>query len=221
MPDRAVVLLSGGIDSAVCLWWLRPRAWEVHALTFNYPPAGHRREMEAARAIAESYGVTQHLEVELPFLRELGYLRLGPDHPLRGVADRAPPTYIPNRNMIFYSIAAHIAETLGARWIIGGHIREDANHFPDSAPAYLRRLNRLLAEGLIRAGGPPVRIVTPLARLEKKGVVELGSRLGVPFHLTWSCYGDGEKHCGRCLSCRARRAAFEALGLVDPAEYAE
>lgn len=194
---RALVLLSGGIDSAVALWWARRRFREVRALTFHiaYRAGPERR---AARRIARAAGVRLE-EIAVPFLRES-------HDPAR------PRGYIPARNLVFYSIALARAEASGAGAVAGGHTRDDASRFPDAGRSFFLNLESLAASG----GYPRVRILTPLARLDKAGAVRLGLGLGVPLRLTWSCYGRGPRPCGKCPACRERSAAFERCGVKDP-----
>ncbi len=185
------------MDSAVVLWWARRRFREVRALTFHvaYRAGPERR---AARLIARAAGARLD-EIAVPFLHE----NHDPDRP-RG--------YIPSRNLVFYSIALSRAEASGAGAVVGGHTRGDAARFRDAGRPFFRGLESLAASG----GYPRVRVLTPLARLDKAGVVRLGLRLGVPLHLTWSCYGRGPRPCGRCPACREREAAFAKCGVADP-----
>jgi 7-cyano-7-deazaguanine synthase len=220
VAEPAVILLSGGIDSAVCLWWAKARGWELYALTVNHHPLDHDMGMVSARALAERAGVAEHKLIELPLLKELGDLRLNASHPLAGRSD-LPRVYMPAKNLVFYGLAAAWAEELGADKIIGGHNAGDARLFPDSSPSYLSRLNKLINAGLASASVRPVRLLTPVIGLRKSQVIRLGLSLGVPLDLTWSCHERGRAPCGRCDGCLARRAAFEELGLKDPALRAQ
>jgi 7-cyano-7-deazaguanine synthase len=214
--QKAVVLLSGGIDSAVSLYWAKGRGWDVRPLTFHYfrrPP----QEVVATRKILEASGVRNLREIDLPFLREVDDLKA------KGLENRAllesPEGYIPARNMVFYALAAYEAEPLGARWVIGGHNGSDPEAFPDASPKFFNFFNSMYRLGLWSYPRTPVQILLPLSGKSKVDVVRLGIELHVPLELTWSCYWDRDKHCGVCASCVERRDAFRALGVEDPIAY--
>lgn len=212
MAERALVLLSGGIDSAVALWWsLRRKGWDAEALSFQYfeRPV---QEADAARALAEAAGVPLRV-IEVPFLREAAVV---PGAAVR----RAPEGYVPARNLVFYSIAAGVAESVGASVLVGGHHGRDQDLFPDASPAFFRRFAALARMGVWSFRGSRFRVEQPLLGLDKEGVVKLALELGVPLPLTWSCYADGAVGCGTCASCRERLAAFAAIGAKDPLAYA-
>lgn len=200
MDGSCIVLLSGGLDSAVALGWALRRFRQVRGLSFTFSGRAEP-ERRAARRVARAAGVGME-EIEIPFLREAGRRHSG-----------RPRGYIPARNLVFYSVALARAEALGAGSVVGGHTRSDPARFPDASPPFFRRLESLAA----RAGYPPVRIRTPLSRLDKAGVVRLGLRLRVPLALTWSCYRTRPTPCGRCPACRERADAFERCGVPDPA----
>ena len=200
----AVVLLSGGLDSAVALYWARREGHLLHPLEVEYPQRP-RRERAAAEALARALDVERTV-VALPFLREVeADTPVGP-----------PRGYIPARNFIFYSIAAHEADARGASLIVGGHNRDDGARFPDARRTFFDALELLLADGLWSARERPLRIVLPLADKDKAETVRLGLSLGVPFEHTWSCYEDGDLPCRRCPSCDERARAFAACGVADP-----
>ena len=215
-PEKAVVLLSGGIDSAVSVYWAKGQGWDVRPLTFHYfrrPP----QEVVATRKILEVSGVTGLQEIDLPFLREVDDLKeKGLENP---DLLASPEGYIPARNMVFYALAAYAAEPLGARWVIGGHNGSDPETFPDSSPKFFNFFNSMYRLGLWSYPRQPVQILLPLSGKSKVDVVRLGLDLGVPLELTWSCYWDRERHCGTCASCTERREAFAALGVRDPIAY--
>lgn len=210
-PSRVLVLLSGGIDSAVALWWSLDAGHDVRALTFDY----HLRpepEKRATRALAEAADVPDLRTIDLPELREVADLEGSAPPALDGAA----PSYVPHRNLIFYSLAAHHAERAGATRIVGGHNGVDPETFPDSGPAFFEGLNDLLAMGRWSATEDGLEVVNPLHGRSKREVVWLGRKLGVPFERTWSCGEHVEAPCGACASCRERAEAFEAAGLQDP-----
>jgi 7-cyano-7-deazaguanine synthase len=201
------VLLSGGIDSATALY-LTKRTNAVRALTIQYRGIA-KKEIESAGEIAERAGVMEHRIVRLPDLREAGEIpgfRLG----------ALPPTYIPLRNSIFYSIAASIAEETGAASIVGGHNRDDTKVFDDVSPRFFtaQQAAVLAASPLLRRKG--LRIVRPLRLMTKPQVVALASRLKVPLELTWSCHREGDEHCWDCSGCASRAEAFRKAGMADP-----
>ncbi|MFQ5838226.1 MAG: 7-cyano-7-deazaguanine synthase [Thermoplasmata archaeon] len=212
--DRAIVLVSGGIDSAVSLFWCTKRGWDVCPLTFH-SYMRPQKEVQAVMALTEASGCRDRLiEVHVPFLMEVDdLLKGGIENPL---LKEAPLAYVPSRNLIFYSIAAHYGEVVKARWIIGGHNGADSDTFPDASPEFFQAMNRLLSMGLLTHSKSPIEIVNPLQGLTKTEVVRLGLELEVPLDRTWSCNWDLEAPCGDCSSCVERAEAFREIGLEDP-----
>jgi len=208
--NKAIVLVSGGIDSTVALWWAKRQGWRVIPLTMNYH-ARPRAEKSATRRILDKAGIKHLVEVPLGFVKEVGDLAKEGGSP--GFLDESPEGYIPARNMIFYSIAAYYAEFLDARFVVGGHNETDPQEFPDSSPEFFRNLNRLMAKGLWSYAHRPVKVLVPLRHKKKLQVVRLGMKLGAPIHLTWSCRHDGRRPCGECSSCIERDEAFRLAGL--------
>ena len=215
---KALVLLSGGIDSAVCLWWAHRQGWDLLPLTVDY----HERPAAELRAIQElmaALSVRDLVRVPLPFLKDVSDLKKeGLRNPLLA---GAPEAYVPARNMVFYALAGYYAETLGTGCIVGGHNGIDPETFPDSSPDFFAHVNSLYRLGLWSYPQNRVAIKLPLAGKPKEEVVSLGREFGVPFERTWSCYFDGATHCGRCPSCVERREAFRRLGVPDPVPYAD
>lgn len=201
------MLLSGGVDSATCVQLMRRRC-NVRALTFEYHGIA-RREFEAAGAIARAAGISEHRIVRLPDLWEAGDIE-------GAVFAGLPRTYIPMRNGIFYSLAASYAEEVGANLIVGGHNKDDVKTFADAAPAFFDGLERAFRVGSPILRKRRTRIILPLSEKTKAQVVRLASSLEVPLELTWSCHREGGSHCWECDGCRARMAAFEKAGVVDP-----
>jgi 7-cyano-7-deazaguanine synthase len=214
--DEALVLLSGGVDSAVTLWWAKKQGWDVQPLTFDYF-GRPKREHAAVDALISRAEVRAARTVALPFLKEVDDLR--PDgFRNRALAD-SPEGYIPGRNMIFYSVAAYFAELDGARYLVGGHNGLDPESFPDASPRFFDSLNHAFRLSLWSYGEAPLQVLVPLSGKTKPDVVRMGLEMRVPFELTWSCYWDREVHCGTCASCRERREAFAAIGTDDPVTY--
>lgn len=219
----AVVLLSGGMDSATVLAYARREGVAVHALSIDYGQR-HRSELEAARRIVEHLGAEEHRVVRVD-LRAIGGSALTdetmavPTAPTVGI----PPTYVPARNTVFLALALGWAEALDLRDLYIGANVLDYSGYPDCRPEYLRAFEAL-AQLATRAGveeGARFRIHAPLLTLSKAEIVRLGSSLGVDYGLTVSCYRADEegRACGLCDSCRLRRKGFLEAGLPDPTRY--
>ena len=210
--DRALVLLSGGLDSGTCLYWAKKKFAEVRAITFNYY-GRIQKEKWAAKALAKSAGVSNVIEIELPFVKEMS--DLSSKRRLQGGGLWA--SYVPARNMMFYSIAAHHAEFLGINRIVAGHNSHDVSFFKDASRTYIDRLNALFKQGCLLCNGKSYRIVLPLAKMKREEIIELAIGLNAPIELTWSCHRNGDTPCGNCYACKQRAAAFRRLGIADPA----
>jgi|SRR5579862_6392168 len=221
MSDRAVVLLSGGLDSTTAAALARREGWELYGLTIRYGQV-HLAEIESARRVAAALGFARHLELTVD-LGSLGGSALTGD----GVIpkDRAletaeiPSTYVPARNTIFLSLALGWAEALGASHIVIGVNALDYSGYPDCRPEYIAAFE-YLATLATRAGveGNAPRIWAPLQQLSKAGIIRVGLELGVDYAITHSCYDpapDG-RPCGRCDSCRLRAKGFQEAGATDP-----
>lgn len=214
MADKALVMLSGGLDSATCLYWAKEKFSDVSAITFNY--FGRLvQEKRAAVRLAKSAGVTELIKVDLPFVKEASDFYNG--RLKKQDSEALQSSYVPARNLMFYSIAAHYAEYLGARWIVGGHNMHDVEFFKDASKEYIGKLNALFKEGCLLCNGRAYKILLPLAKKNRKEIVRLAVRLRAPIWQTWSCHNEGDSHCGRCYACKQRREAFHSLGLKDPA----
>ena len=224
---KAVVLVSGGLDSATCLAMARAEGYACYALSFDYGQR-HSTELEAARRVAEAMGVVEHKTVRLD-LRDIGGSALtddaidvpegegdGPE------GDQIPVTYVPARNTVFLSIALGWAEVLDAHDLFIGVNAVDYSGYPDCRPEFIEAFEHT-ANLATKAGveGHPFRIRTPLIHLTKAEIIETGVALEVDYGLTVSYYqADGEgRACGVCDSCRLRRAGFEAAGIPDPTRY--
>ncbi len=208
---KCLVLLSGGIDSAVALYWAIHKGLEVvGAVTFDY---FHRslKEISATESIARRNAI-RLTKIRLPFLKEIVDC-VGKIHNQR--LKNAPDAYIPARNIIFYGIASHIAEILGANFIVGGHNKDDTLLFPDSSVKFFDKLNAAIKIGLYSEGAA-CKVILPLSNLTKVQVIRLGASLNVPFEITWSCQTTRRKPCGVCHSCALRSLSFRKAGIEDP-----
>ena len=222
----AVVLLSGGMDSATVAAIARADGFDVYALSFSYGQR-HAAELAAARRVAAAVGAVGH-EIMTIDLRAFGGSALTADidvpkdRPLDTIGEAVPVTYVPARNTIFLSFALAWAETLGAQDIFIGANALDYSGYPDCRPEYIEAFERL-ANLATRAGdeGRPFRVRAPLLSLGKREIVERGRALGVDFGVTLTCYDpspDGAA-CGRCDACRLRLKGFTEAGMPDPARY--
>ncbi len=214
---RAIVLLSGGLDSATTLYHAKAAGHDVRALVFDYGQR-HRREVAAARAVARAANVPfEVVNIGLPW-KGSALLDHAIKVPSAGVrAGTIPPTYVPARNIIFLSFAASFAEAVGATVIFIGANAIDYSGYPDCRPNFFKAFQKALDLGLkAGAGRRRVRIMTPLVDLTKADIVRLGQRLGVPFAATWSCYNGERRPCGTCDSCRLRAKGFADAGVEDP-----
>jgi len=212
IKQRALVLLSGGLDSATCLYWAKKRFSVVYAITFNYKDRG-KREKNAALRIANEANIRNLIELDVPFIRENFHTH---SDTLAKDSDSRWSAYIPARNLIFYSIALYYAENLRVRSIVGGHNRHDGHFFRDATQSYLQKLTRLFREGSKTQGRRPTNIVLPLGSMCRKRIIILAVKLGVPIKLTWSCHKNGNTHCGSCYACIERLQSFKSLGIDDP-----
>jgi len=219
----AICLLSGGLDSSVCLAYARREGFDCYALSFDYGQR-HRLELEAAARVASSLSVKQHRVVKVD-LRAFGGSALTADIavPKNGVQSGIPITYVPARNTIFLSFALAWAEVLGASDIFIGVNAIDYSGYPDCRPEFLEAFETLanLATKTGVEGRTHLRIHAPLLRLSKSEIVKLGAELGVDFSLTHSCYDPDARgrSCALCDSCRLRLRGFQEAGLQDPLAY--
>lgn len=226
---KAVVLLSGGLDSTTCLAVAKRRGFAPYALSFAYGQR-HAVEIEAARRVAAAMGVAAHLELPLPLGKIGGSALTAADIPVpkdrspASMGEGIPVTYVPARNTIFLSLALGWAEVLGAADIFIGVNALDYSGYPDCRPEFVRAFETMANLAVKEAveGRLAIRVRTPLLRLSKAGIVRLGTHLGVDYSITHSCYDptpDGLA-CGRCDSCLLRKKGFAEAGLPDPTRYA-
>ncbi|MFX1411227.1 MAG: 7-cyano-7-deazaguanine synthase [Promethearchaeota archaeon] len=209
---KAIILLSGGIDSATALYWAHHEGYNLIAITFNYSYRPDN-ERKAALKQAEILGI-EIIEIPIKYLKEAIELRID-GFPIPSVIN-APEGFIPARNLVFYSNAAYYAEVYGCNYIIGGHLFEDARKFPDASIDFFNSLETLINRGKHQQDKSIIKFLHPLVKMNKSEVLKLAKKLNVPFEWTWSCYYDGEKPCGICSSCRKREKAFNELNYLDP-----
>ncbi|WP_137667348.1 7-cyano-7-deazaguanine synthase QueC [Sphaerospermopsis reniformis] len=222
---KAVILLSGGLDSSTVLYQARADGCECYAISFDYQQR-HRRELQSAMFVAQSVGVVQHQIVNFD-LRLWGgsaltdeAIALPQARSLDEMSQSIPVTYVPARNTIFLSFALGYAETIGAQRVYIGVNALDYSGYPDCRPDYIQAMQEVFRLGTKQGReGQPIDIIAPLINLKKTEIIQLGNQLDVPWELTWSCYAGGDQACGVCDSCRLRLAAFAQLGLKDPVDY--
>lgn len=224
---KAVVLLSGGLDSATCLAWARVDGFACHTLAIDYGQR-HAVELASARRVSAALGAVDHREVSVD-LRAIGgsaltaAIDVPKDRTEAEIGRGIPVTYVPARNTVFLALALGLAETLEAMDLVAGMNALDYSGYPDCRPEFVRAFEAL-ARVATRAGveGAGYRLHTPLMSLDKAAIIRLGASLGVDYALTHSCYdpAPGGAACGACDACLLRRRGFAAAGIADPTRYA-
>ncbi|HEV3308426.1 MAG TPA: 7-cyano-7-deazaguanine synthase QueC [Candidatus Sulfotelmatobacter sp.] len=218
--SRAVVLLSGGMDSCVCAS-LAARDYHAAAVHISYGQPTEERERQSFSAICDHLGICDRLLVRNEALRAIGGSALTDPNiavpESHAIGHDIPVTYVPFRNAHFLSVAVSWAEVLDAERVYIGAVEQDSSGYPDCRPAYYQAFNQVVKTGT-KAGR--IEIVTPLIAMRKAEIVRLGLELNAPFDLTWSCYSREDSACGSCDSCVLRLRAFREAGAVDPIPYA-
>ncbi len=218
--SRAVVLLSGGMDSSVCAA-LAARDHKTAAVHVSYGQRTEERERKSFLAICQRLKIHDQLIVRNEALRAIGGSALTDEGilvpPAESVGDGVPVTYVPFRNAHFLAVAVSWAEVLGAEKVYIGAVEPDSSGYPDCRPAYYKAFNTVVKTGTKEGR---IEVVTPLIAMRKAEIIRLGLELGAPFDLTWSCYSREDQACGVCDSCVLRLRAFEAAGVKDPIAYA-
>lgn len=217
----AIVLASGGLDSAVCLGEAALE-YEVAMLHINYGQRTEKRELEAFEKLADHYGVTRRLVADISYLKEIGGSSLVDEGMAveTGMPDydgEVPSTYVPFRNAHILCVGVSWAEVTGAEALFIGAVEEDSSGYPDCREEFYR-----LFGAALDAGTKPdtkIALCTPLIRMDKEAIVRRGMEINVPLELTWSCYTDSKQACGVCESCRLRLRGFAAAGVKDPIPY--
>jgi len=217
----AVVLVSGGLDSAVCLAEA-VLEFDVALLHINYGQRTEERELQAFHDLGDHYGISRRLVADISYLREIGGSSLVDEAMevetgLPTGEGKVPSTYVPFRNAHILCVGVSWAEVIGATALFIGAVEEDGSGYPDCREEFYR-----LFGAAVTAGTKPdtdITIRTPLIELDKAAIVKRGVDLGVPLHLTWSCYTDSIEACGVCESCRLRLRGFDVAGMEDPIPY--
>ncbi|WP_134701502.1 7-cyano-7-deazaguanine synthase QueC [Ammoniphilus sp. YIM 78166] len=222
MSKKAVVILSGGLDSTTCMGIAQNEGYECYPITFDYGQR-HKHEVEHAKQVAAFYKAPQHRIVDLTFLGQIGGSALTDasiDVPDYSGSEDIPVTYVPARNMIFLSLAAAYAEVVGAEVIYIGVSAVDYSGYPDCRPEFIQSMTQtinLATRAGVNEGN--LKILAPLTHLSKAETIKLGLELNVPYQLTTSCYRGDEVACGTCDSCQFRLKGFEEAGAKDPIVY--
>ncbi|MGA4719063.1 7-cyano-7-deazaguanine synthase QueC [Fictibacillus nanhaiensis] len=221
MNKKAVIVLSGGLDSTTCMGIAKAQGYDLYPITFHYGQR-HNREVEQAIEVGKYYGVADHRIVDLTFLKDIGGSALTdetvevPTEAEEGI----PVTYVPARNMIFLSLASAYAEVIGATAVYTGVSAVDYSGYPDCRPEFIQSMEETINLAT-KAGvtGKNISVETPLISLSKKETIEKGLSLEVPYDLTTSCYNGKEAACGQCDSCVLRLKGFKEAGAADPITY--
>ena len=217
MSKKAVVLLSGGLDSATTLYFAKAKGFQCYCLIFDYGQR-HKKEIASAKKIAQRAGCAwQVIKISLPWKGSSLLDKKMSVHSPQSTVHSIPLTYVPARNIIFLSFALSCAEAIKASSIFIGANAIDYSGYPDCRPGFYRAFIRAVNLGT-KAGveGRGFSIFTPLIKMTKAGIIKLGTRLKVPYELTWSCYQGGRKPCGKCDSCIFRARGFQEAGYRDP-----
>jgi len=217
---KAVVLLSGGLDSATVLYWALDKGWQPLALIFDYGQR-HGREIISAKALCKKTGVAYDvIPVKLPWTGS-SLLDKGSAIPIaksaRDIGAQIPSTYVPGRNTMFLSYGLSCAEAIGAEAVMIGANALDYSGYPDCRPDFISAMARVFKLGT-KAGrqGKQIKIIAPLLKMTKSQIIKSGNKLGVPYQMTWSCYRGGKKPCGTCDSCVLRAKGFREAQINDP-----
>jgi len=216
--ELAVVLLSSGMDSAVCAS-LAAREYQLAFLHVQYGQKSAQKELECFQSLCDFFKPERVLIAQAPFFKEIGASSLTVDEMAipEEEGEGIPTTYVPFRNGIFLSIAAAWAEAIGAKKIFIGVNQVDFSGYPDCREAFIKAFEKAILEGT--RPETQITLEAPLLHLSKKEIVALGMSLGTPFERTWSCYQNTELACGRCASCKLRFKAFQEAGFIDPIPY--
>ena len=226
MTKKAIILLSGGLDSSVTAYIAKQQGYDLFALSFLYGQQ-HDKEIASSKKIAESLQVSEHVFFQLDLsqfggssLLKNSKVSISSPKELSQIGSSIPNTYVPARNTIFLSIALAFAETRYAKAIYTGVTAMDYSGYPDCRPEFINAFQQLVNLATKKTvTGHPISIETPLIHLTKTDIIRKGKELSVPFELTWSCYNGRQKACGTCESCQLRLQGFQQAKLPDPIAY--
>ncbi len=220
---KAVVILSGGMDSTLSSYIAKKSGYELIAVHFNYGQRTQTKELKAFRDICKELNVLNKYEIDIPFFTQIGASALTDksiEVPINGIEKGIIPiTYVPFRNGIFLSIASAIAEKESASAMYIGVVQEDSSGYPDCTNSFINSIQKAINEGT--KDSTNIEIITPLVDLSKAQIVQEAIKLNVPLELTWSCYKEEDEACGVCDSCRLRLNGFNEANSKDPIKYKE
>ena len=217
---KAVIILSGGMDSTTALFIAKKEGYGLIPLHFNYGQRTEKKELESFNKICDYLNLQKRYIIDIPFFKQIGASALVDENievPTDGIKPGIPITYVPFRNGIFLSIATAVAEKEEASAIFIGVVEEDSSGYPDCRESFIKNM-----QNAINSGTKPkthIEIKTPLIHLKKEDIVKKAIEVGVPLELTWSCYKNEDEACGVCDSCRLRLKGFEKAGVKDPIKY--
>ena len=225
MVEKAVCLISGGLDSCVTSFIAKKQGYEIYAISFNYGQL-HKKELDCSNKIAQAVGVEDRIIIDVDF-QKFGIFSLLntssasiQDHGLKDIGKEIPSTYVPARNTVFLSLALAYAESIDADAIFIGVNAVDYSGYPDCRPEYIQAYQKM-ANLATKKGveGRSIKIEAPLLQLTKSEIIKTGLKLNAPLADTWSCYRGEELACGRCDSCILRLKGFKDAGVEDPIQY--
>ncbi|HII07132.1 MAG TPA: 7-cyano-7-deazaguanine synthase QueC [Methanotrichaceae archaeon] len=224
MKPKAVCLCSGGLDSTVAAAKALHEGFDIHIFHVLYGQKAERKEQKAIEKIAKALGASEVRFARMDLFQNMTPLTTA-EAPIPSGDEidifnttSTPATWVYCRNLVFGSMAAARAEAIGAERIYVGFNAEEGKSYPDNRPEFVEQFNALLEKSVASFSRPP-KIEAPLVDLFKPDIVKLGSEVNAPMELTWSCYWDGEVHCGECEACQHRMHGFLEAGVVDPTEY--
>ncbi|QKF60048.1 7-cyano-7-deazaguanine synthase QueC [Aliarcobacter lanthieri] len=220
LNKKAIVILSGGMDSTLSSYIAKKDGYELIAVHFNYGQRTQNKELTAFREICKALRVVNKYEIDIPFFTQIGanaLTDLSIDVPTGGLEAGVPITYVPFRNGIFLAITAAIAEKENATAMYIGVVQEDSSGYPDCTDSFINSISKAINEGTKEDTN--IEIITPLVHLSKSQIVQKAVELNVPLELTWSCYKEEDEACGVCDSCRLRLNGFLEANKKDPIKY--
>jgi len=219
MIKKAVVILSGGMDSTTVAYKAKNEGYDIVALHFNYGQRTQNKELQCFHAICDDLDIKNRYVIDLNFFKQIGSALVDKsiDIPTNGIEDGIPVTYVPFRNGIFLSIASAIAEKENATKLMIGVVEEDSSGYPDCREDFINAMQKAIILGT--KDDTHIQIITPLVHLKKEEIVKVALKEGVKLELTWSCYQNEDKACGVCDSCRLRLKGFEKAKMKDPIPY--